>query len=145
MRTQTRYRVELQSHWERAIVRKNVDSAAREHGTGWPALRNDLARQNVTLLPRTQQGLALYEPLAFRSVVELCASRIPPPPPPLSPQVPQEAYTVPSTPGDSHPAARRELQEGVERMLRNPSILNVKGPQSIDGWLEAWREYDVKK
>lgn len=94
MRTQTRYRVEQQSHWNRAIVRKNVDSAAREHGTSWQHLRNDLARQNVTLLPRMQQTLAQYEPLAFRAMVELCASHIPPPPPPKTATVPDEVYTI---------------------------------------------------
>lgn len=146
MRTQTRYRVEQKALWERAVVRKNVDSAAREHGTGWPHLRNDLARQNVMLLPKTQQTLAQYEPLAFRAVVELCASRIPPPPPPSSPQVPAEAYELaPQGSLTAHPAARRELREGVERMLSaGPSTaLEREGGKEVEAWMDAWREYDV--
>lgn len=146
MRTQTRYRVELQSYWERSIVRKNVDSAAREHGSGWPYLRNDLARQNVLLLPRTQQALAQYEPIAFRAVVELCASRIPPPPPPVTAQVPEEAYSSHVVqPTVSHPAAQKELRDGIERMLRagKSSALAEAGPKTVNEWADAWKEYDV--
>ncbi|CBH18023.1 hypothetical protein, conserved [Trypanosoma brucei gambiense DAL972] len=161
MRTQTRYRVEQQAHWERAIVRKNVDSAAREHGTGWQHLRNELGRQNVILLPRSQQLLAQYEPLAFRAVVELCASRIPPPPPPVVASVPEESYTLwppashdnsecASTDGSdaphgqqqslSHPAARVELRCGVERVLRRgPSGLG----NNVNELIDAWKEFDV--
>lgn len=146
MRSQTRYRVEQQSYWNRSIVRKNVDSAAQEHGTSWVYLRNDLARQNLMLLPRTQQILAQYEPLAFRAVVELCASRIPPPPPPLTAQVPAEAYASrPSDPLVSHPASKAALQKGIERMLKagNSSVLRRDGPQTVDAWMDAWREFDV--
>ncbi|KPI84919.1 hypothetical protein ABL78_6044 [Leptomonas seymouri] len=146
MRTQTRYRVEQKSHWERAIVRKNVDSAAHEHGSGWQHLRNDLARQNMMLLPRMQQQLSLYEPLAFRAVMELCASRVPPPPPPMTAQVPEEAYAKRAEDGKTaHPAARRELKEGVERMLRvgGSEKLQREGPKTIQAWMDAWKEYDV--
>lgn len=146
MRTQTRYRVEQKAHWERAIVRKNVDSAAHEHGSGWQHLRNDLARQNLMLLPRTQQQLALYEPLAFRAVVELCASRVAPPPPPTTAQVPVEAYAPRAADGaTSHPAATRELQEGVERMLcaGHSEKLQREGPRTVQAWMDAWKEYDV--
>ncbi|KAK7197897.1 hypothetical protein NESM_000744100 [Novymonas esmeraldas] len=146
MRTQTRYRVEQKAHWERAIVRKNVDSAAHEHGTGWKHLRNDLARQNVMLLPRSQQLLAQYEPLAFRAVVELCASRVAPPPPPLTAQVPEEAYAPrPADPTVAHPASRRQLLEGVERMLRcgNSDVLKREGPRTTQAWMDAWKAYDV--
>lgn len=147
MRTQTRYRVEQKSFWERAIVRKNVDSAGREHGTGWSHLRNDTARQNVMLLPHTQQALAQYEPLAFRAVVELCASRIAPPPSPSSPLVPPEAYELAPADGrTAHPAARRELREGVERMMRAgaaSTALEREGHKSVEAWMDAWKEFDV--
>nr|CCC95593.1 unnamed protein product [Trypanosoma congolense IL3000] len=168
MRTQTRYRVEQRAHWERAVVRKNVDSAAREHGTGWPHLRNELSRQNILLLPRSQQVLAQYEPLAFRAVVELCASRIPPPPPPIVSVVPEETYTLwpPADCGSSgagsddcgervyssgdvdpeerrqtsHPASRVELRRGVERVLRlGPPALG----SNVEELLDAWKEFDV--
>lgn len=145
MRMQTSYRVEMQSYWERAIVRKNVDSAAREHGSSWTYLRNDLARQNIVLQPRMQQMLAQYEPLSFRAVVELCSSRVPPPPSPPLPRVPEEAYALRSAdPHVAHPAARRELLEGVERILDSPSaVLRAKGPASADEWVNAWKEYDT--
>ncbi|KAG5464169.1 hypothetical protein LSCM1_00349 [Leishmania martiniquensis] len=146
MRTQTRYRVEQKAHWERAIVRKNVDSAAHEHGSGWQHLRNDLARQNLMLLPRTQQQLAQYEPLAFRAVMELCASRVAPPPPPMTAQVPEEAYaTRPEDPRAAHPAARRQLKESVERMLRagRSEVLQREGPRTVQAWMDAWKEYDM--
>ncbi|EAN90473.1 hypothetical protein C3747_76g227 [Trypanosoma cruzi] len=145
MRTQTRYRVEQQSHWNRAIVRKNVDSAAREHGTGWAQLRNEFGRQNILLLPRSQQMLAQYEPLAFRAVVELCASRIPPPPPPVFTKVPEEAYMPRSNnPQESHPAARVELRRGVERVLQcGPSKLREAVHGDADRLMEAWKEFDV--
>ena len=94
LRTQTKYRVELSSYWRKTVTRKNVDSAAREHGAGWSTMRNDLARQNVAILPRTQQTLAQYEPLAFRAMMELNGS--PRPPAPIK-GVPKEAYVVPST------------------------------------------------
>lgn len=146
LRTQTRYRVEQKSHWERAIVRKNVDSAAQEHGTSWAHLRNDLARQNMMLLPRTQQMLAQYEPLSFRAVVEVCASHIAPPPPPMTAMVPAEAYqSRPEDPGVAHPAARRELRESVAGMLKAAHNTGAMqgSPQSVDAWVEAWREFDI--
>lgn len=146
MRTQTRYRVEKQSYWERSIVRKNVDSAAHEHGSAWSHLRNDIARQNMMLLPRTQQHLAQYEPLAFRAVMELCASRIAPPPPPQTAKIPAEAYTA--SPKDnrvSHPAAARELREAVQRFLAagKGSVVDAGGSHGVDDWLNAWKEYEV--
>ncbi|ORC91395.1 uncharacterized protein TM35_000064000 [Trypanosoma theileri] len=155
MRTQTRYRVEQQSHWNRAIVRKNVDSAAREHGSGWPQLRNELARQNMILLPHTQQTLAQYEPLAFRAVMELCASRIPPPPPPALVEVPEETYVDWATIREkeeeegkgnkSHPAARVELRRGVERVLQQsgPSLLRDAVNGNVEKLMDAWKEFDV--
>ncbi|CCW65649.1 unnamed protein product [Phytomonas sp. EM1] len=146
MRTQTRYRVEQKAFWERAIVRKNVDSAAQEHGSSWMYLRNDLARQNLLLLPRTQQILAQYEPLAFRAIVELCASRLPPPPPPMTAQIPEEVYLLhASSSSESHPAARRELREGVERMLKagKSEALEKGGPRTVEGWMDVWKEFDV--
>jgi hypothetical protein len=92
LRVQTKYRVELRRYKERALTRKNVDAALWEHNASWVTVRNDLARQNVALLPASQKRLALYEPLAFRAVVELCASRIPPPPAPDYKPIPPEAY-----------------------------------------------------
>lgn len=145
MRTQTRYRVEQQSFWERAVVRKNVDSAAQEHGGSWSQLKNDLARHNIHLFPRSQQTLAQYEPLAFRAVMELCASHVPPPPPPLTAQVPVEAYMpTPEDPHVAHPAARRELQEGLARMLSSGSSSALsRGPKTVEGWMDSWKEFDV--
>lgn len=165
MRSQTRYRIEQQSHWNRAIVRKNIDSAAREHGSGWPYLRNDLARQNVILLPAMQQTLAQYEPLAFRCLMELCSSRIPPPPPPMTAVIPEEVYEVapfkdvsetasgstkdsdaPVKASASHPSAQRELKEGVARMLRaTEPIPGVNDLDDMNSWVNAWKQFDVEK
>eukprot|EP00796_Vickermania_ingenoplastis_P008217 gene8217-5741_t len=145
MRTQTRYRVEQQSFWNRAIVRKNVDSAAREHGASWSHIRNDSARHNVMLLPRMQQVLAQYEPLAFRSLLEVYGSRIPPPPPPKTAEIPVEVYQCLCSSGvsgeeavqvqASHPAAQRELRESVERMLRAAGPLHpevaLRAPKGV--------------
>lgn len=162
MRTQTRYRVEQQSLWNRAIVRKNVDSAAREHGTSWSYIRNDTARQNVTLLPKTLQMLAQYEPLAFRSLMEICASNIPPPPPPKTAVVPEETYELHSPkqepeaseeqkgPAPSHPAAQKELRELVNQMMKDMASsgnaeLCSQSPRSADEWMDAWKAYDVPR
>lgn len=149
MRTQTRYRVEQQSHWNRAVVRKNVDSAAREHGSSWQYIRNDIARHNMILQPRMQQVLAQYEPLAFRALIEVCASRIPPPPPPLTASIPEEVYSIEALEkeGDTsaHPAARRELKENVSRMLRSAGPLDAsvasRAPKDAESWCNVWKEY----
>lgn len=165
MRTQTRYRVEQQSHWSRAIVRKNIDSAAREHGTSWQYIRNDFAMHNIILLPKMQQILAQYEPLAFRALIELSASHVPPPPPPPTASIPEEAYYLPlrETPADekhlpsssvpisisavsaSHPAARVELLNSVERMRRasEPHPKLTVHNSSLESWMQAWKEFDV--
>jgi ribosomal protein L20 len=65
----------------RSIVRVGVNAAAREHGTDFPKLQHDLARQDVPLFPTTLQTLAIYEPMAFRALCELSASGIHPPTP----------------------------------------------------------------
>lgn len=167
MRTQTRYRVEQQSHWSRAIVRKNIDSATREHGTSWQYIRNDFAMHNIILLPKMQQLLAQYEPLAFRALLELSASHVSPPPPPPTASIPEEAYYLPlreelrdekhlaSSSGPisirdasaSHPAARVELRSSVERMRRasEPHPQLNASNSSLESWMQAWKEFDVSK
>lgn len=167
MRTQTRYRVEQQSHWSRAIVRKNIDSAAREHGTSWQYLRNDFAMHNIMLLPKMQQMLAQYEPLAFRALIELSASHVPPPPPPPTAIIPDEVYHLPLREGSDevkghvspsspvpmndssgvHPSARVELRSCVDRLRRasEPHPKLTTENNTVESWMEAWKEFDVGK
>lgn len=148
-------------------MRKNVDSAAREHGTCWQYLRNDFAMHNIILLPKMQQMLAQYEPLAFRSLIEVCGSHVPPPPPPPTATIPAEAYYLPfsescnaendalhsSTPENTgngpaaHPSSRVELRRSIERMKRamEPcSSLNAE-EGTVESWMDAWKEFDVAK
>ncbi|EPY32308.1 hypothetical protein STCU_02876 [Strigomonas culicis] len=77
--------------------------------------------------------------------MELCASHVPPPPPPLTAQVPAEAYApMPEDPHVAHPAARRELREGVARMLSagdSPAL--AKGPRTVEAWVDSWKEFEA--
>ena len=145
LRTQTKYRVELSSYWRKTVTGKNVDSAAREHGAGWSTMRNDLARQNVAILPRTQQTLAQYEPLAFRAMMELNASAIAPPPAPIGKGVPKEAYVVPSTnPLDPSAAGLQFVRAKVREITRLPSEqVAKKGPKTEAEWVDAWKKYEA--
>lgn len=145
LRTQTKYRVERATYWRKTVTRKNIDSAAREHGAGWGTMKNDLARQNVALLPRTQQALAQYEPLAFRAIMELNASAIAPPPAPTGKGVPEEAYSLPSDdPQVATAAGVRFLKEKVQELTRLPSEqVAKKGPKSMDEWVNAWKKFET--
>jgi hypothetical protein len=145
MRTLTKYRVEQGSYWRKTVVRKGIDSAAVEHGAGWGPLKNDLARQNVLLLPTAQAQIARYEPLAFRAVMELCSSRIAPLQPPTVKPVPVEAYAAqPSSIQDATPAATRELREKIGNILSKPSPTVAKhGLKTVDDWVDAWRQFEV--
>ncbi|CUG91462.1 Hypothetical protein, putative [Bodo saltans] len=145
MRTQTKYRVELASYWRKTVVRKGIDSAAVEHGSGWGPLKNDLARQNILLLPSAQAQLARYEPLAFRAVMELCASRIAPLQPPTVKPVPEEAYAAqPSSIQSATPAATRELREKLNIILSKPSpAVAQHSLKTVDAWLDAWKQFEV--
>lgn len=144
LRVQTKYRVELEGYWRKQVVRKNVDAAAVEHGAGWATIRNDLARQNIALVPTAQQMLAKYEPLAFRAVMELCASRIAPPPEPQGRGVPKAAYQFrPKDPLQSTQAAVSELSCSVTELLaKNSEALAREGPKSLSQWLDAWKSFE---
>ena len=147
MRKRTAFRVELEKHQKRAIVRKNVDAAAAEHGTGWIHIRNDLARQNVVIMPRAQQLLAQYEPLAFRSVLELCSSNIAPPPSPTPARIPAEAYVPrPADPSQPTAASVVELEALVSKMMSKDSKeLSKHGYRTPQEWTRAWEEFDIGK
>lgn len=145
MRTQTAYRVELQSYWEKRLNRKRVDSAAVEHGVGWGPLKNDLARQDVLLSPTAQHNLATYEPLAFRAVVELASSKIPPPALPASRPVPPEAYEPrPTEPNTCTKASTKELSEMIDDIMARPLFASLAKEHNVraDGLLDAWKEFE---
>jgi hypothetical protein len=145
LRKRTTFRVELEKHQKRALVRKNIDSAAHEHGSGWSHIRNDLARQNVVIMPRMQQMLAQYEPLAFRSLMELCSSNIAPPPAPEPAAIPPQAYEPrPTDPQQPTAAAVVELEALVATMMSKGSKdLARHGYKSPADWTNAWREFDI--
>jgi hypothetical protein len=145
LRRRTTFRVELEKHQKRALVRKNVDSAAAEHGSGWNHIRNDLARQNVVLMPRMQQMLAQYEPLAFRSMMELCASRIAPPPAPQPAAIPDAAYVPrPEDPAQPTAGAVVELETLVANMMgKGSKELARQGYRTPQEWTSAWKEFDL--
>lgn len=165
----TRFRLHHRKIDQRARIRTAVDSAAAEHGTGWAHLRNDLSKQNIHLYPSMQRLLAQYEPLAFRSVLEVASSSIVPPPSPLAdrPVIPhleplsiKHDYTSQPT-----PAANRELKELIATMLRvdnataavtgasTSALKRVKvGGKSIDTsevikaadeWKNAWKDFET--
>ena len=152
---ETRYRTELRSFKNKALIRKNIDAAAVEHGTGWAHIKNDLARQNIALLPTAQRMLAQYEPLAFKSLLELCSSAIPPPPSTVeeNPVIPPGVYNVAANASLEQKGtmptavAEEELKAMVERMLIKPSpalkAVCPKGDGSdVDRWMDAWKDFE---
>lgn len=146
LKTQTKYRVELLSYWRKSVLRKGIDSAATEHSsTGWGALRNDLARQNVMLLTGAQANLAKYEPLAFRAIMELCSSRIAPLLPPTIQSVPPEAFAKsPSGVQEASQAGTRDLRNKVAAILAHPSPrVAQSGLKNVDDWVDAWKQFEV--
>lgn len=143
LRCATKYRVSSKRFYDSSIIRRNVDAAAQEHGASWNSLRNDFARQNVILQTRSQQRLAQYEPLAFRSLVELAGSKIPPPPPPQPQLVPAEAYSEEHA-SELHPTVSRELREAINKILYKESdALKQHGPASAEGWMDVWKEFEA--
>lgn len=160
----TRFRIHHRRYDQRARVRANVDAAAVEHGTGWPHLRNDIARQNVAILPTTQRLLAQYEPLAFRSLLELCSSQIVPPPTIIDqqPLIPlREMSLLKSNSNlaiESTPTADLQLKELLNNMITTDrSVLSLastssalgkvqvggKVPTSADDWMDSWKDFQI--
>eukprot|EP00759_Apiculatamorpha_spiralis_P056486 PhF_6_TR8080/c0_g1_i1/m.12500/K02887/RP-L20, MRPL20, rplT; large subunit ribosomal protein L20 len=80
LRVQSNYRAYAKDHFDRARVRSNLQAAYMEHGTDYPKARNDLSRQKILLDHHALSTLAIQEPLAFRSVMELISSGVAPPP-----------------------------------------------------------------
>lgn len=167
----TRFRTNHKSYDQRTRVRADVDAAAVEHGTGWAHIRNDLSRQAVHLFPTTQRLLAQYEPLAFRSMMELCSARIAPPSCTLNnvPIVPRSEMNALKPDIDrskqSTPAADLHLQELIANMIHSDNAvinLSANGTSSalrrvkINGitpdnskvleasrsWMEAWKDFE---
>lgn len=152
---ETRFRTELRSFKNKTLIRKNIDAAAVEHGTGWVHIKNDLARQNIALLPTAQRILAQYEPLAFKSLLELCSSAIPPPPSAVeeNPVIPSSVYNVAASASLEQKAtmptvaAGEELKAMVERMLTKPSpALKAVCPRGdgadVERWMDAWKDFE---
>ena len=136
LKSWSRHRASGLSYRSKSITRHNVDAAALEHGSGWNQIRSDLARQNVVLLPSAQKMLAQYEPLAFRALVELCSSNIPPPLPMPHDAVPPECYE--DKKNDLDPAAMLQLRRLVEELNANQSVVSGTG---MEAWLGAWNEF----
>lgn len=118
---------------------QNVNAALLEHGTDSKKAARDFARQNYMFGLSTLQHLAQFEPLAFRSLVEVAASRIPPPPPPNVDQ--QVGLTSPDA----------ELKKDVDRLLKSNSALytekdkltvKFQRPKS-EAFVDAWKEFEV--
>jgi hypothetical protein len=135
LRAETTHRVTSLSKTNGSHVRLNVDSALQEHGTDWSKARNDFARQNVALFPRSMQQLAQYEPMSFRALVELSASNIAPPP------APHDASKVAPAPYDPKLNALLELRGDVDRMLRHKSKLQGQA----DDWMDSWKQFAVEE
>lgn len=150
---ETRYRSQLKTYKNKTQVRKNIDAAAVEHGTGWSHMKNDLARQNVALLPTSQRILAQYEPLAFKSLLELCGSAIPPPPSAVEqhPNIPEAVYNAAAANAAlEHKAAlptlaaEEELKVMVGRMIAksSPALTASLSAKGSDAWLDTWKEFE---
>ena len=132
---------------QRSIDMTNLQAAANEQGTGEGRLRNDLSRQAVHLSRDTMIMLAQFEPMAFRSLVELAGSDISPPP-----RVDPEQLKAPREEGEL-PPAEADLRYDVRRMLRKcasptvaPDAAAVKAATEPDGtkqWAESWQEFCV--
>lgn len=136
LKCETQYRTMGQKQYWSAVKRTNAGAAANELGTDYPRLINDCARQNVLLLPSMCSQLAKYEPLAFRALVEMCASAIPPPPPPAVNRVPPEAYS----PQDSA-ATTAELKSDVKRLRRLSQHSPPLAAVTTEEWVNAWTEF----
>lgn len=133
LRTQCKFRVESKPAVEKQLIRAQADAAAKEQNTDWNAIRNDIARQKVQILPQTQATLAKYEPMAYRAMIELLASGIPPPPKPEHNRMPVEAVTNPGP----H-VAEAELDEAITRLQRTPSTISAVAPADLKS---SWKRY----
>uniref|UniRef100_A0A7S1PUJ5 Uncharacterized protein n=1 Tax=Neobodo designis TaxID=312471 RepID=A0A7S1PUJ5_NEODS len=113
--------------WMRnSVNRAAINAAAREHGSDFPKLTNDLARQDVVLNPTAMKTLAVYEPMSFRAVMELAASGIAPP-------TPKSQVAKPQRP------VLEQLDEDVRRIQATRSAV------AADTELrDAWKRYVVE-
>ncbi|KNH07954.1 hypothetical protein XU18_1435 [Perkinsela sp. CCAP 1560/4] len=76
LRIATTYRAYFKSRYERGMRRSLLQGAFYEHGADYPKAMNDLARQKMLLSRPMMIRLAQYEPMAFRSILELISSGI---------------------------------------------------------------------
>mmetsp|Transcript_24491 Transcript_24491/g.38196 ORF Transcript_24491/g.38196 Transcript_24491/m.38196 type:complete len:181 (+) Transcript_24491:57-599(+) len=76
LRIATSYRAYFKSRYERGMRRSLLQAAFYEHGTDYPRAMNDLARQKLLFSRPMLIRLAQFEPMAFRSVLELVGSGI---------------------------------------------------------------------
>ena len=150
---QSRHRHEKMKPWQRSIVRVGVGAVALELGTDWASLPKDLARQNVIVTQRCLHQVAQLEPLAFRCMVELSTSAIPPPPNTTS--VEYQSQLANMYEGQS---SDDKLKTDVARLLRPQSALKGSGmmlksdvnglddarnEKVVEEWMDSWKEFDV--
>ena len=149
------YRNSYQRPRARSELRQGVGASALESGTDWSASRNDLARQNCIVNLSSQHALAQLEPLAYRALMELASSEIPPP------AAPDWTATAGHRRENEHQSVNDELRADIERMLGPRSALSGSGRNfssavfAADGdkaaaeskaeitkWEEAWKEFE---
>lgn len=123
--------------YQRAETRLNIGAALREHNTDLRHFENDSYRQNVFLNPGVTRLVALQEPMAFRSLVELTASAIPPPPPP------EAIQRGPALPDEGPENTDVDLRRDVERMLEAKSPLAEQF--NADQLMDAWKDYVLEE
>jgi hypothetical protein len=143
MRRATDYRVTgIKNRYTSSITVQRFNAAAMEHGTHMGHIQKDQARHRMGLSNIALVNLAQYEPLSFRSVVELCASEISPPKP-LPDVVPSEVRNS-TTVAD-------QLRKDVQRFLYLGSLrkdgplfneTKLSPPEKLtESWLNAAEEF----
>jgi ribosomal protein L20 len=149
---QSRHRHENKRPWERSIARTGINAVANENGNDWQSLSKDIARQNIVINQRCMHRIAQFEPLAFRCLLELSSSAIPPPPNVSDPTVQAELKQLHKQNGD----VNEQLRVDIARLLKPKSALKGSGRRSlgqegaddaavIEGWADSWKEFDVAK
>ena len=92
LRIATSYRAFFKDRYERGQRRSLLQAAFYEHGTDYVRVMNDLSRQKIILSRPMLVRLAQLEPMAFRSILELAGSDVPPPPQETTSRSLEKAY-----------------------------------------------------